>query len=353
MVEPTACAVHAALAAPAAVAGGDRGRHRRRARSGLCTVAALRRFALPGTRHRRRPSTPSSAGWPPSSGADRRGRARRAAPGRAPGQPGSLVARRRPADRRRRRRLRLRRHAPSRSPTALAVVRPGGPGRPASGMPGQVARRPRPAVAAGGRSSSAPTPTAPSAADRAAGADLRPGLSSWSPSAGLGRLVSATYPLDRYAEAIEHAGDAGRRGAVKIAFDADKIAGTGSPAATTKRRAIALRVGSPAAELTLRDPRRYTTIAGSRFLTRAAVSHRAGPSRHRSTCRGRRIGVAAAAAPTRGRRQSKWSSPAGRRQAAEAGRARRIQALVCQLSTGGFVRHERRQREAGSSRPGR
>ena len=38
-------------------------------------------------------------------------------------------------------------------------------------------------------------------------------------SADLGRLVSATYPLARYTEAIEHAANAGRRGAVKIAFD--------------------------------------------------------------------------------------------------------------------------------------
>ncbi len=35
----------------------------------------------------------------------------------------------------------------------------------------------------------------------------------------LGRLVSATYPLSRYGEAIDHAANAGRRGAVKIAFD--------------------------------------------------------------------------------------------------------------------------------------
>jgi threonine dehydrogenase-like Zn-dependent dehydrogenase len=35
----------------------------------------------------------------------------------------------------------------------------------------------------------------------------------------LGRLVSATYPLDRFEEAIAHAGGAGRRGATKIAFD--------------------------------------------------------------------------------------------------------------------------------------
>ena len=34
-----------------------------------------------------------------------------------------------------------------------------------------------------------------------------------------GRLVSATYPLERFEEAVAHAGAAGRRGAVKIAFD--------------------------------------------------------------------------------------------------------------------------------------
>jgi threonine dehydrogenase-like Zn-dependent dehydrogenase len=38
-------------------------------------------------------------------------------------------------------------------------------------------------------------------------------------SAGLGRLVSATYPLSQYKQAIRHASEAGRRGAVKIAFD--------------------------------------------------------------------------------------------------------------------------------------
>jgi len=35
----------------------------------------------------------------------------------------------------------------------------------------------------------------------------------------LGRLVSATYPLKDYADAIAHAAAAGRRGAVKVAFD--------------------------------------------------------------------------------------------------------------------------------------
>lgn len=38
-------------------------------------------------------------------------------------------------------------------------------------------------------------------------------------AADLGRLVSATYPLERAADAIAHAASAGRRGAVKIAFD--------------------------------------------------------------------------------------------------------------------------------------
>ncbi len=38
-------------------------------------------------------------------------------------------------------------------------------------------------------------------------------------SADLGRLVTATYPLDRYTDAITHAAQAGPRGAVKICFD--------------------------------------------------------------------------------------------------------------------------------------
>jgi threonine dehydrogenase-like Zn-dependent dehydrogenase len=38
-------------------------------------------------------------------------------------------------------------------------------------------------------------------------------------SADLGQLVSATYPLDRYDDALRHAANAGSRGAVKIAFD--------------------------------------------------------------------------------------------------------------------------------------
>ncbi|MEM8925840.1 MAG: zinc-binding dehydrogenase [Actinomycetota bacterium] len=38
-------------------------------------------------------------------------------------------------------------------------------------------------------------------------------------AADLGSLVSATYPLDAYRDAIEHAANAGRRGAIKVCFD--------------------------------------------------------------------------------------------------------------------------------------
>ncbi len=38
-------------------------------------------------------------------------------------------------------------------------------------------------------------------------------------AAGLDRLLTATYPLSRHREAIAHAAEAGRRGAVKVAFD--------------------------------------------------------------------------------------------------------------------------------------
>lgn len=35
----------------------------------------------------------------------------------------------------------------------------------------------------------------------------------------LGRLVSATYTIDDYHQAIDHAANAGLRGAVRVAFD--------------------------------------------------------------------------------------------------------------------------------------
>lgn len=38
-------------------------------------------------------------------------------------------------------------------------------------------------------------------------------------TADLGRLVSATYPLERYEEALSHAASAGSRGSIKVCFD--------------------------------------------------------------------------------------------------------------------------------------
>jgi len=38
-------------------------------------------------------------------------------------------------------------------------------------------------------------------------------------AAGLERLVSAAYPLERYSDAIDHAATAGGRGGVKVVFD--------------------------------------------------------------------------------------------------------------------------------------
>jgi threonine dehydrogenase-like Zn-dependent dehydrogenase len=46
-------------------------------------------------------------------------------------------------------------------------------------------------------------------------------------AARLGRLVSARYPLDRFEEAVAHAGAAGRRGAVKIVFELETRGGKG------------------------------------------------------------------------------------------------------------------------------
>jgi threonine dehydrogenase-like Zn-dependent dehydrogenase len=51
--------------------------------------------------------------------------------------------------------------------------------------------------------------------------------------ARLERLVSARYPLERYEDAVAHAATAGRRGAVKIVFDMRK-GGSGSTTPSTK-----------------------------------------------------------------------------------------------------------------------
>ena len=106
-----------------------------------------------------------------------------------------------------------------------------GPGHgppPGPGGAGGHARpgldRPGPAVAPRAHPGRAPTPTAPSRPRPTAGhrraASSWP--STWWPPPGSARCVSAAYPLERYEEAIAHAGAAGRRGAVKVVFDLRK-----------------------------------------------------------------------------------------------------------------------------------
>ena len=209
MVEPAACAVHGALRAGARRATPSSSSAP--ARSACCTIAALRRHALPGRAHRRRQapraapagrasSAPTSSSSPTSCAAPC-GAPRRVDGARRPGSPA----------------------APTSSSTASAA-RPRSPGARvvaprrhascSSACPGASASTSR--RCGNGRScSSAPTPTAR--------ATSTAGARSTSPSSSCRRrprrLVSAVYPLDRYREAIDHAANAGRRGAVKIAFD--------------------------------------------------------------------------------------------------------------------------------------
>ena len=91
---------------------------------------------------------------------------------------------------------------------ALRIVRPGGT-VVLVGMPGRVALDLTPLWHREVRLTGAYAYTA---ADFAAAFDLVA-------AARLDRLVSALYPLDRFRDAVEHAATAGARGAVKVAFD--------------------------------------------------------------------------------------------------------------------------------------
>jgi threonine dehydrogenase-like Zn-dependent dehydrogenase len=55
---------------------------------------------------------------------------------------------------------------------------------------------------------------------------ISPSSSSRRPSR---RLVSAHYPLERYEEAVRHAANAGRRGAVKVVFDLRRSCAAANP----------------------------------------------------------------------------------------------------------------------------
>ena len=216
MIEPAACAVHAALAAAGGsdlsgatvvVLGAGT--------LGLCTLAALRTFALPGTvivgaKHREQRELARSLGATVVADPDEVIRAvRRATRSMAVGERltgGADVV------------LDCVGSADSLG-SALTLVRPRGR-IVLVGMPGRVSvdltplwhreialvgtyaygSEPATAVAAGGRR------TFSLAMDLVTEADL-------------GRLVSARYPLERFADAIAHAANAGRRGAVKVVFD--------------------------------------------------------------------------------------------------------------------------------------
>jgi threonine dehydrogenase-like Zn-dependent dehydrogenase len=214
MVEPTACAVHAALAA--GDVGGAVVVVLGAGTLGLCTLAALRAYALPGTviagaKHPHQRSLASELGATvvvePSEVARAVRRATRSMAidgGRLSGGAdvvidcvGSAAS----------------------IAEAMAIVRPRGR-IVLVGMPGHVALDMTPLwhreIALCGS-------YAYGAEDlggtRRRTFELAVDLVA---EAQLGRLVSALYPLERFVEAIDHAAHAGRRGAVKIAFDLRK-----------------------------------------------------------------------------------------------------------------------------------
>ena len=219
LVEPTACAVHAALTAsagapPATVAVIGAGT------LGLLTIAALRRFALPGAilagaKH------PEQRRLAASLGAD------------VVVEPGELAR----AVRRHTRSLAVDDRLTGGADVvvdcvgssdsirdALAMVRPRGRvvlvGMPASVTVDLTGLWHREIALVGayayGREAVVP-------ADESLNGmhtfDLAFTLVA---EADLGRLLTATYPLDRWPEAITHAAAAGRRGAIKVAFDLRK-----------------------------------------------------------------------------------------------------------------------------------
>ncbi len=227
MVEPTACALHAALAG--GVVAGERVIVLGAGTLGLATLAALRHHSLPSAvlvvaKYAVQRSLAASLGADQvvapeelpravrrltgSLGASSAGRLQRLAGGAdvvfdCVGSAGSIAS-------------------------SLAVVRPGGR-VVLVGMPGSVRVDLAPlwqreiTLAGAYAYGSEDTPEGPRSTF-----DLAFELVA---SAHLERLVSARYPLERYEEAIRHAAAAGRRGAVKVVFDLRRPARRGWQAA--------------------------------------------------------------------------------------------------------------------------
>ena len=235
MVEPAACAVHAACAAD--IAGGERVMVLGAGTLGLCVVAALRSLLSAG-HARRGGQAPRPA--PP-----------RPRPRRRPGREAERAQAGRPARSRASLALETGDGSIERLTggvdvvvdcvgsaesleQCLDVVRPGGR-IVLVGMPGMVRVDLAPlwqreielrGAYAYGREERPEGPRL----------DLRP--RAWSSCARprLDRLVSARYPLERYEDAVAHAAAAGRRGAVKIVFDLRKGGDPAKDAARAARR---------------------------------------------------------------------------------------------------------------------
>ena len=225
MVEPAACATHAALAAH--IRQGERVVVLGAGTLGLLTVAALRHFCEPGAliavaRHPIQRDLASSLGADEVVEEDELGRAARRltgslALGKKPVTKGRLTG---GVD------VVFDCVGSSRSiEEALAVTRPGGR-IILVGMPGSVRVDLAPLWH---REISLVGAYAYGAEDwagaRISTFDLAFELVE---SMNLSRLVSAHYPLDRYEEAVKHAASAGRRGSVKIVFDLRRASRAGT-----------------------------------------------------------------------------------------------------------------------------